>query len=131
MRRLPQADLDTGNAPGNQTTPLIQRFRLAAVLSVYHNKLMCGFDETRELMDYMTGEHVYIWDIPVAGKLCRKSLAQQYPWLKKQKLDPNGKPDTYPKFVRGVAKEFGAETMLVECLKPGAFKARSCSETLP
>lgn len=130
MRRLPQADLDTGNPPGNQKTSIGKKFRLAAALAVYHDKLMCSFDEQRELLDYMTGQRVYLWDIPVAIKLCRKSIDQQYPWMKKYKLDPNGKPDAYPKFIRLIAKDFGSDQLGIQPLKRGAFKARSGLETI-
>lgn len=91
---------------------------------------MCSFDEQRELLDFMAGERVYLWDIPPAMKLCRKSLDTQYPWLKQYKLDPNGKPDSYPKFVRGIVKDFGADTMTVQALKTGTFKARPGSATI-
>ena len=91
---------------------------------------MCSFEEQRDLLDFMAGERVYLWDIPVAMKLCRKSLNQQYPWLKQHQLDPNGKPDGYPKFVRAVAKDFGADNMNIQALKKGAFKARPGTATI-
>ena len=130
MRRLPPSDLDPGNPPGNQETSVGRRFRLAAVLSVYHNKLMCSFDETRDFMDYMAGERVYIWDIPVAMKICRKSLNRQYPWMKEYALEQNAKADSYPKFVRQIVNDSGSETICVQALNPGEFKSRPGSETI-
>lgn len=105
-------------------------FKMAVILSVYHDKLMCGFDDTREFMDYMTGEHVYLWDIPQAMKLCRKSLGIQHPWIKQHAMNPEAKPDSYSKFVRKAISIYGQEVIEVTPLKSGQFKARSCSESL-
>lgn len=100
-------------------------FRVAAVVAVYHDKMMCGFDEFREFLDHMAGESVAIWDIPAAIKLTRKSLDRQFPWLKDFSLDPDVKPDTYPKFVRQMIAQHGSDKMEVQPLKPGQFKATS------
>lgn len=99
------------------------------MVSVYHNKLMCGFDETREFMDYMTGESVPIWDIPIAMKLIHKHLDKHVPWLKQHTVDPESKPDTYPKFVRQMVSIHGSDTIGIEPLKPGAYVPRDPMDT--
>lgn len=108
----------------------MKKFKLNAVLAVYHDKLMCSFEEQRELIDFMAGEKVYLWDIPPALKLCKASLDKQYSWLKKHQLEPNSKPDAYPKFVREVIKQSGVDSVNVKPLKKGIFKARPGTETL-
>ena len=131
MRRLPPANLDSGDTLGDSQAPeLVRDFRVVAVLSIYHNKLMCGFDETRELMDFMAGERVYLWDIPVVMKLCRPALEKKYPWIKNHNFDASAKADSFPRFVRKVIAEVGTETLSVTPLKAGKYKARSCSESL-
>lgn len=107
---------------------MTQEHRLAAVVSVYHNKLMCGFDETRAFIDYMAGERVPIWDIPIAGKLIRKHLDKHVPWLKEYTVDPDAKPDTYPKFVRQMVSIHGEDKIAVQPLRVGDYKPRDVKD---
>lgn len=92
------------------------------MLSVYHNRLMGSFDDVRDFLDYMTGQRVPIWDIPAAMRLVRASLDQQCEWLHRFAVDPEAKPDSFPKFIRQMAAVNGGDTMTITPLKPTAFK---------
>lgn len=120
LRRLQQADTDPGNALGREET-LAKQFRMNVIMSVYHNRLMTGFDDTREFIDFMAGEHVYLWDIPKAIKLIRAALDERYPWIGEHQIGPEAKPDTYPKFVRAMVALNGSDSMEIQPLKAKRF----------
>lgn len=84
---------------------------------------MTQFEDVRALLDYAAGTRVPLWDIPNAMRLVRATLDRDYPWLAQHKLDPNAKPDSYPKFARNIIAIHGGDTMLVSRLAPRAFKA--------
>lgn len=90
--------------------------------------MMCGFDETRELFDFMAGRRVPIWDIPKARKLCIAHLNTIHPWLKSLDFDEHMKPDAHSKYIKSVAARCGMTDLEVSALKPNAYKPTPISK---
>lgn len=99
-------------------------FPVAVVLSAYHNRLLVSFPELRDLLDYMTGHKVALWEVPLARALAAAHLAKQYPWLEKIEPPPGFKNDAVNtnRFVKSVVKTIHAEQLRVYPLPAGAFK---------
>ncbi len=105
------------------TTVTSRAFPMATILSVYHNRLMCSFDELRELLDFMTHHKVALWEIPRARALAAHHLGTQYPWLKKYAPPAGFKNDAMHsgRFVRGGEKLAKAKELSVLPMGPGEF----------
>lgn len=98
-------------------------YDLSVVLSAYHNRLMCPIGELRDLLNYMTGHDVALWEIPRARTLAARSLARQHPWLGQIKVPIEMKIDSghSGQFVRHVAKKLGSRVVIVKPLSSSAF----------
>lgn len=107
-----------------------REFTIAQVLSVYHDRLTCDFDDQRALIDHLVGTKVPIWDIPVVLKLAHDHLGKQFPWLKAEPLTGDMRSDISPKFVRAVTKHAKVETVQVKPLPKGTYTERLATETL-
>lgn len=79
-------------------------FHLSSILTVCHNIMMSSFPEMREVLDYMTGHSIPIWEIPRARAMCAESIKDQYPLLGYVELPPEFKRDGCSKFVRQIIK---------------------------
>lgn len=102
-------------------------YDLSVVLSAYHNRMMCSFSELRELLNYMTGHDVALWEIPRARLLAARSLARQHPWLGQIKVPIEMKIDSghSGQFVRHVARTLGTRIIIVKPLSSSAFQPTS------
>lgn len=98
-------------------------FPISVILSVYHNRLLCSFNEMRGLLDFMTRHDVALWEIPRARALSAKHLGKQYPWLKKYDPPAGFKNDAMHsgRFVRGGEKIAGTKELSVLPMGPGEF----------
>ena len=107
-------------------------FSVAVVLSAYHNRLLVPFDELRALLNYMTGQDVALWEIPLARSLCAAHLLKQYPWLAELEPPPGFKNDAVHtgRFVKSVVKTIGSDTLTVYMLPPNKFRSRGPFEKL-
>lgn len=109
----------------------MKRFPIATILTVYHNKMMSTFDEMRELLDYMTGHRVALWEIPRARVLCRDALEKQFYWLPQMPMPIETRKDTSPTFVRKVKRAVGEDDLEVRPLRKNAFTPHSFAEQGP
>lgn len=98
-------------------------FPVSVILSVYHNRLLCPFDEMRGLLDFMTRHDVALWEIPRARALSAKHLSSQYPWLKKYEPPQGFRNDAMHsrRFVKGGEKLAGCAQLMVLPMGPGEF----------
>ncbi|AYB70702.1 hypothetical protein SEA_VASUNZINGA_70 [Mycobacterium phage VasuNzinga] len=103
--------------------PAPREFDIAVVLSVYYDILLCAFEDYRELLNYMTGHDVAIWEIPRARRLCADALEIQYPILTLPLMPEGFKNDHMHsgKFIRKATKDFGAPLLPVDPIDPGKF----------
>ena len=102
-------------------------FSVACILSIYHNRLLVSFPELRELLDYMTGAEVPLWQIPEARALCMVALERQYPGLTRIEPPPGFKNDAMHagRFIKAATKQLGGQDrLLVRRLPPTAFKVK-------
>lgn len=106
-------------------------FSVAVVLSAYHNRLLVPFDELRGLLEYMCGQKVWLWEVPLARSLSAAHLLKQYPWLDEIEPPPGFKNDAVStnRFVKSVIKMIGADTLTVYTLPPNKFKSHGPFET--
>ena len=58
-----------------------RNFTLGAVLSVAGDKMMCNIEKVFEILNFMTGDNLFIHQLPRAAGECRPSLMTQHPWL--------------------------------------------------
>jgi hypothetical protein len=105
-------------------------FPLSVVLTAYHNRMMATFPELRELLNYMTGQDVPLWDIPRARVMCRDALQRKYTWLAKMEPGPETRKDTASRFVRTVARKIGYSELEVPKLKRGAYRPLTAVKAL-
>ena len=98
-------------------------FHISQLMSVYHNKLFCSFDEMRELLDYMIDWQVPLWDVPRARAACAASLVRQYPWLAQIDMPTEFRKDHSQKITRRVAKAIGTDAVEVRPLQSGTYHA--------
>jgi len=97
-------------------------FPTAVVLAAYHNKPCAPFKEMRELLDYMTGLDIALWEIPRARAACAKSLERSFPWLPEMPPPLEFKPDQSGKYVRSITALKG-DTLGVPPLKKNTYKS--------
>ena len=57
-------------------------FPANVVVSVVQNRLLCPMDDYRDLINYMTGHQVPLWDLTRAREVCMKRLVSTFPILK-------------------------------------------------
>ena len=100
-------------------------FPIATVLAVYNNKPTVRFNEMCDLINYMTGHDVPLWEIPRARAMCATALARQFPWLEKHPIPMEFKPESANKFVRAIIAKVQIEEVAVPKLKRGAYRPLS------
>lgn len=104
---------------------------MAVIASVYHDRLVCPFDEYRAFLDYMTGTRLYLYDLPPARAAVAQYLERQHPQLKKSPRPPE-KTDSgnASRYVRDVIKHMGRDHLTATPLRKGVFKPRTPTEAL-
>lgn len=104
---------------------------MAVIASVYHDRLVCPFDQYRDFLNYMTGHDLYLYDLPRARRIVADVLDNRIPGLKKTTPPPE-KTDSgnANKYVRDVCKELSADTWTLGPLKAGAFTPRTPQEAM-
>lgn len=108
-------------------------FPLAVILSVHHNKMLVTFTEFRDLLDYVTGVQVALWEIPRARAQVAAHLARQYVWLRHIDLPPGFRADSgnANRYVKGVAKAVGCDLELeVRPMRKGMYQPLPGSQML-
>lgn len=56
-------------------------FKLAQILSVVGDKLVCEMGGVYEILNYMTGDNLFTHQLPRAQKAAKPALIEQYPFL--------------------------------------------------
>jgi hypothetical protein len=107
-----------------------EAFPLAVVLHVYHNKPFSSIKEMRELLNYMTGTDVPLWEVPRARVICAKYLERHFPWLPEIDMAAEFRSDQANKFVRKVATDLGRNTVAVPPIRKGVFVPLALSHNL-
>lgn len=102
---------------------------MATVLSTYHDRLLCPFEEYRDFLDYMVGTHVMLHDVARARRAVADALRKQLGELAHVEGPPE-KTDSgnAGRYVKTVIKTLGYERVQVTPLKAGAFQVRTVAE---
>lgn len=133
QKRRPLHMQEIDPLPERTRSHLTRTFPLAAVLSVYHNKMLVSFQEFRELLNYSTGVQVALWEIPRARTQVAEHLSRQFVWLKHAELPPGFRVDSgnANRYVKQVAKTIGGATELeVKAMRKGAYKPITGTQAL-
>jgi hypothetical protein len=90
-----------------------EHFSTAAVVSVYHYRLACDFDEMRECLDYIVGKHVLLPDIPRYRQVARATIKRQHPRIEQAgpPSEHRGDSPSVNKWAKLAVKKLGAETL--------------------
>lgn len=105
-------------------------FPLAVVLHVYHNKPYSSIKEMRELLNYMTGTDVPLWEVPRARVMCARYLERHFPWITRRTPPVEFRSDQANKFVKQVATDLGKTTVAVPPIRKGLFVPLALSHNL-
>lgn len=101
----------------------MKAFPISVAISVYANRMYCGFPEYRDLLNHMTGADVRLREIPRARKLAADAIAAQHPWIATVRLPDtdNEKKPKSAKWLRAIETRLGADTLNIDPLPEGAF----------
>jgi hypothetical protein len=105
-------------------------FRMGVVLSVYSNRMLCGFTEYRAFLNYMMRTHVPLWDVERARQETAKLIVKQHPEFRNAPPPPD-KTDSgnASRFAKQVGKKMGMDEVVMEGAKR-KFKVRTLSESI-
>lgn len=103
-------------------------FPTAAIVSVCQNRLVCPFDQYRDLINHATGATIPLWDIERARAATAKYLAKSYRVLSGVPAPPE-KTDSgnAGKYVRSCTKATGIDMWSIPAGKV-KFSVRTLSE---
>jgi hypothetical protein len=106
-------------------------FTNAAIVTAYRDRHLCPFEDYRALIDHLCGEHVYLWDLPMARRIVAEHLEKRVPKLKTTERPPE-KTDSgnAGKYVRACSKHMGFEGYTLAPMPKGEFIARAGAEAI-
>lgn len=106
-------------------------FPLAVVVSVVQDRLLCPFAEYRELLSFMVGRDLYLWEVATARRTCAERLVRTFPELATIPNVPE-KTDSgnANKHVRACSKALGGVDSYTLAPKTVKLAQRTLSEAL-
>jgi hypothetical protein len=94
-------------------------FSLGAILSVTTGILLCDFGEVHELLDHMTGDALFTYQLPRAARECEGPLRDQFPQLEGIEVPVSlPSPELYVQWVETLHERYG-EQHEVQPMRPG------------
>lgn len=65
-----------------------KKFKIEEVLSAIKGVLLCDIGKVYEVLNFLTGDHLYTHQLPRACRVCQPEVYKQYPFL--EQIDLSG-----------------------------------------
>lgn len=100
---------------------------MSVIVSVLKDRLLCPFDDYRDLLNHMTGRRLPLWDVASARRACAERLTKTFPELA-DLPNPPEKTDSgnANKYVRQCVKATGG----IDCYTIAPNKVKLAERTL-
>ena len=95
------------------------KFSTGQIISAGTGRLCCPSEELYQVLNFLTGDNLFTYQLPRAFHACKNHVINQHPWL--LELDVNScNKDTWRKWLSDAETRFGSEHEL-EALPDGKW----------